>query len=187
MNARAGIKVDKTTFYRFIERQAEGHFEFDKGQIVQHMTGGTFDHSQIISDLVIALRAHLPRKDWAISTQSRGVDTGETVRYPDVVVAPVGTVRKGLSTSTPALIVEVLSPSTAELDLSTKPAEYTSLSTLAAYIAASQDTPELTVRQRGADGVFPSTPATIRGRGARIEIAGLGISLSLADIFVGID
>jgi Uma2 family endonuclease len=38
----------------------------------------------------------------------------------------------------PALIVEVLSPSTTGIDLNTKPGEYLSIATLDAYIVASQ-------------------------------------------------
>lgn len=186
MNARAGIKVDKATFYRFIERQAEGHFEFDRGSIVQHMTGGTFDHAQIITDLVVTLRALLSRQDWAVSTQSRGVDTGNTVRYPDVVVEPAGSARKTLSTEAPVLIFEVLSPTTAELDLNTKPAEYTGLASLLAYVVVSQDVTELTVWQRTGDGKFPDAPASIRGPDAMLELNALGISISLASIYASI-
>ena len=186
MNARVGIKIDKATFFRFVERQAEGHFEFDRGQIVQLMTGGTFTHSQIITAFVVSLHALLSRTAWAISSQSRGVDTGETVRYPDVVVEAAGADAKALSTTTPALIVEVLSPSTAELDLNAKAAEYTSLGSLAAYIVASQDKPELLVWQRGPDGRFADAPARIEGREARLELTGLGISIPLASIYGGV-
>ena len=183
MNANAGIKVDKATFYRFIERQAEGYFEFVSGEIVRHMTGGTFDHSQITTDLVTTLRALLSRKEWAVSTQNRGVDTGETVRYPDVVVEAAGSARKTLSTSSPTLIVEVLSPSTAELDLNTKPAEYTGLASLSAYVVVNQDRPELLVWQRDANGRFPDAPARIMGRDSILEIPALAIAVSLASLY----
>ena len=136
MNARAGIKVDKATFYRFIERQSEGHFEFDRGSIIQHMTGGTFDHAQITTDIVVTLSALLSRKERTISTQNRGVDTGETVRYQDVVDEQVGGTRKALSTASPILVFEVSSPTTIELDLNTKPAESTASASLIAYIVA---------------------------------------------------
>ena len=186
MNANAGIKVDKATFYRFIERQTEGHFEYDRGRIVQHMTGGTFDHTELVSAFMFALHALLPRPEWSINSQSRGVDTAVTVRYPDVVVERAGGSRKGLFTTTPALIVEVLSPTTSELDLNVKPAEYMSLASLAAYIVASQDRPECTVWLRGADGRFPDAPLLIAGREQVIEIAALGLTIALAEVYQGI-
>lgn len=187
MNTRVGIKVDKAAFFRFVERQVEGHFEFDRGRIVQLMTGGTFAHSQIITDFVVALRASLPREAWAISSQNRGIDAGETVRYPDVVVEPAGGNLKALSTTIPALIVEVLSPSTEELDLNRKPAEYTSLASLSAYVVASQDRPELMVWRRSADGRFGDAPESIEGKGASLDLPELGIAVPLASIYASID
>ena len=183
MNANAGIKVDKATFYRFIERQAEGHFEYDRGRIVQHMTGGTFDHVQIINDFSFVLRGLLARRDWVVTGQSRGIDTPATIRYPDVVVERAGGQRKGLSTTTPTIIVEVLSPSTSELDLTVKPGEYMSLASLEAYIVASQDRPECTVWLRGADGRFPEVPQLISGRASEIRIDRLGIAIPLGDVY----
>ena len=59
MNANAGIKVDKATFFRFIERQAEGRFEYDRGHIVQLMSGGTLRHASIIKRLEVALDRQL--------------------------------------------------------------------------------------------------------------------------------
>ncbi len=184
MNARAGIKVDKATFYRFIERQAEGHFEFDRGSIVQHMTGGTFDHAQIVNEFNFVLRRLLSRRLWVVTGQNRGVDTPETVRYPDVLVEPVGSAGKGLSTSSPVIVVEVLSPSTAELDLNTKPTEYMSLPSLMAYVVASQDAPLLTVWQRSAEGGFPDEPVQISGPGGILEIEALGLSIPLSEIYL---
>lgn len=186
MNATAGIKVDKATFYRFIERQAEGRFEYDRGRIVQHMTGGTLDHAQIVNDLSFVLRRLLSRKDWVVTGQSRGVDTGETVRYPDVLVERRGASAKGLSTDSPTLIIEVLSPSTAELDLNVKPAEYMSLASLQAYIVASQDEPRLTAWQRQPDGTFPDQPQIVHGLAEMLRVPSLGLEVPLADIYQGL-
>ena len=186
MNANAGIKVDKATFSRFIERQTEGHFEYDRGRIVQHMTGGSFNHAQIVNDFNFVLRGLLSRRDWVVTGQNRGVDTGETVRYPDVLVEPVGGAGKEQWTTTPTLIVEVLSPSTAEFDLAVKPAAYMGLATLEAYIVASQDRAECQVWQRPADGRFPEAPEMISGRDSVIRIDHLGLAIPLGDTHQGI-
>ena len=185
MNARAGIKVDKATFYRFIERQAEGRFEYDRGSIVQQMTGGPFNHAQIVNDFSFVLRGLLSRSAWVVTGQSRGVDTGETVRYPDVVVEPIGGARKGLSTTRVSLLIEVLSPSTAELDLTVKPAEYMQLAELQAYIVASQDRPEVRIWLRDNDGRFPDTPALVEGLDKMIEISAMSLKIPMAEIYVG--
>jgi hypothetical protein len=37
MNARTFISVDKAAFYLFIVTEPEGHYEFERGRIVQQM------------------------------------------------------------------------------------------------------------------------------------------------------
>ena len=186
MNARAFLEVDKATYFEFLERQAEGRFEYDRGRIVPLMTEATFDRAQVVSDFNFVLRSLLSRRESVVSGQNRGVDTGNTVRYPDVLVEPAGNTGKGMSTSTPVLIVEVLRPSTAELDNNAKPAEYMSLPSLVTYVVASQDGPELLVWQRGADGGFPDQPMQCKGREQTLEIAALGIAIPLAEVYRGI-
>ena len=186
MNANATVLVDKATFFRFIERQAEGRYEYDRGRIVQHMNGGTFDHMCVVQGFVSCIGQRLARGEWVVTSQGRGVETSETVRYPDIVVEAPGAARKGLSTDKPAILIEVLSPSTRELDLTVKPPEYMSLASLAAYIVASQDGPDCMVWLRGADGRFPDAPKRIEGRDEAIEIAALGLAIALAEVYQGI-
>ncbi len=183
MNARAGIKVDKATFYRFIERQTEGRFEFDRGSIVQLMSGGTYSHSKLIKRLEVALDRQLDSLEWEVTSQSRGVDTGETVRYPDIVVEAAGADERGLSTGNPMLVIEVLSPSTEEVDLNVKPGEYMSLPSLVAYIVASQTSPRLTVWQRDVGGGFPDAPEFVEGPDAVLLIEALAVDIALAEIY----
>jgi Uma2 family endonuclease len=115
------------------------------------------------------------------------VEIGEDIRYPDVVVERLLGDGSGLTTTTPVLIVEVLSPSSTGRDMSVKLAEYTSLASLEVYIVASQEEPICWVWQRGGAGRnFSREPAEVAGRNASIEIVGLGISLPLAELYLGI-
>ena len=183
MNANAGIKVDKATFFRFIERQAEGRFEYDRGHIVQLMSGGTLRHASIIKRLEVALDRQLDSLAWQITSQSRGVETSETVRYPDVLVEASGADWQGLATTKPVLVIEVLSPTSEDIDLVIKPREYLSLPSLVAYIVASQNKPHLTVWLRDSDGGFPAEPNVVEGPDAVLAIDALGIDISLAEIY----
>ena len=115
MNVRAHIKVDKAAFFRFIASQAEGRFEYERGRIVQQMTGGTLAHSLIAQRFISAFERRLDAECWAVTGHSRGVETPGTVRYPDVVVEPMSAALQDLSTKIPAVIVEVLSPTTEEM------------------------------------------------------------------------
>lgn len=175
MNAFA--RVDKQTFYRFAAEHAEQRYEFVRGRIVQQMTGGTRDHGQVSRRITRLLEDQLDDQNWAV-LPDRGVETPETIRYPDIVVEPADEPGDSLSTARPVLVVEVLSPSTVATDLDVKPAEYLGLASLDAYIVASQHEAECLVWVRGADGQF-SAPVEIRGIDSTIDITGRGFDLHL--------
>lgn len=186
MNVRAHIKVDKAAFFRFVTSQAEGRFEYDRGQIVQQMTGGTLAHSLISQRFISAIERRLDAKAWAVTGHSRGVETPVTVRYPDVLVEPMSGAMKGLSTEVPAVVAEVLSPTTEEMDLNVKLAEYRGIASLQAYIVASQDEARCWVWLRTADEGIPELPAEISGLGRSIDIPALSVSIPVAEIYSGI-
>jgi len=179
--------VDKPTFYRFIETADEQHrYEFVRGWIMQQQAGGTFKHARLGKAFVEALSRALDRDTWVVLGSDRGIDTGETVRHADAVVEQLGAADNSLSTEAPVLIVEVLSQSSEERDLSAKPVDYLSLTSLEAYIVASQDEPLCYVWLKGADRTFKSEPSTVKGRDQVIQVRALGIAISLGDIYRGI-
>lgn len=185
MNARVFIPVDKAAFYRFIAKEPEGRYEFERGRIVQQLTGGTQKHFRIAQRFLLALIAQVDPKRW-IALTDWGVETSKTVRYGDVVVFPTGESSANLWTSNPALIVEVLSPSSVARDMDVKPIEYRSLPTVQAYIVASQDGAACLAWIRGADGTFPAQPVEYAA-GDVIAVPSLGVAIPLADIYAGID
>lgn len=184
MTISAPLKVSKAEFFEFVQTQ-EGRFEWEQGRIVQQMTGGTFDHSDLVQRFARSLMRQLDEAQWVVLFE-RGVETEETVRYPDVVVEAAGAPRKSLSTSAPALIIEVLSPTSEKRDLGAKPVEYASLASLQAYIAASQDGPECWVWRRSADGVMPTDAELVAGSQAAIAVPALGVTFDLGEIYRGI-
>jgi Uma2 family endonuclease len=186
VNVRAHIKVDKAAFFRFVTSQAEGRFEYDRGRIVQQMTGGTLAHSLISQRFISAFERRLDANAWAVTGHSRGVETPTTVRYPDVLVEPMPGPLKALSTEVPAVVVEVLSPTTEEMDLNVKLPEYRGIASLKAYIVASQDEALCWVWLRAADESIPEQPDEVHGLEGSIGIAALGISIPLAEIYRGV-
>ena len=186
MNVSAYLKVDKAAFFKFVASQAEGRFEFEEGRIVQQMSGGTFAHSLISQRFVSAFEKRLDSKLWAVTGHSRGVETAATVRYPDTLVESMGTDHHGLSTDAPVAIVEVLSPTTEQLDMNVKPAEYMSLPSLEAYIIASQNAPQCWVWLRDSAREFAEVPKERSGLQATVEIEVLGIAIPLVEIYRGI-
>jgi hypothetical protein len=133
VNISQHIKVDKATFFRFIAAQAEGRYEYDRGRVVQQMTGGTLAHSLVSQHFITAFERRLDANAWAVTGQSRGVETPVTVRYSDVLAEPMSGAVKGLATEVPAVVAEVLSPTTEEMDLNVKLSEHTGIASLEAY------------------------------------------------------
>ena len=86
------------------------------------------------------------------------------------------------------MIIEVLSPSSAGVDLNTKPGEYFSLASLDAYIVASQSEPAMLLWVRDADGKFPESGEEISGMDQSISVKGreLAFTLVFREIYQGI-
>ena len=182
MNVRTFIKVDKSTFFRFVEGQDEGRYEYVKGRIMQQ-AGGTLKHAQIARRLVRALEDDLDPTKWIVCGSDRAVETDTTIRYPDVVVELVGADPESHSTREPVLVIEVLSDTSEDRDLYIKPAEYMNIPSLEAYIIASQDVPTCLVWTRDDRRQFPDEPAEITGRDALILIPALSIEIHLDDVY----
>lgn len=187
MNERAFVKVDKADFYRFVTapEQCERRYEFERGRIVQQMTGGTKRHHGLAQRFVQIIISQISPARWDVLTD-RGVETEQSVRYPDVIVEPRDEDGDSLATTRPALIIEVLSPSSTARDLDVKPSEYMSLASLHAYIVASQDEPACLVWLRGADGNFPAEPGEMRGYQGTIDIRALSLVIPLGEVYRGL-
>lgn len=132
------IKVDKATFYRFIANVPDNErYAYVRGRIVQQQQGGTRRHGTIAGNLADALRRHFDKAN-GIVTEGHGVETAETIRFGDVVVEPVAGDPASIATTDPALVVEILSPSSGDRGLNEKPEEYLSLPSLQVHIVAAQ-------------------------------------------------
>src|SRR5262245_20886514 len=154
------------------------------------MTGGTLAHSLVAQRFISAFERRLDANIWVVTGHSRGVETAATVRYPDVLVEPlpvsVSGAMQGLTTEVPAVIVEVLSPTTEEMDLNVKLAEYRSIASLEAYIVASQDDALCWLWLRPADSSIPELPNEIAGLERTIDIPALAVSIPLREVYRGI-
>ena len=82
------------------------------------------------------------------------------------------------------MVAEILSPSTATVDLGDKVGEYLGLASLAVYLVLAQDEPKAWLWLRGPDG-FPVASQVISGADATIPIPQLGLDLPMAEIYAG--
>jgi Uma2 family endonuclease len=128
--------------YLALDRMAEFKSEYVDGRIVA-MTGGSWDHSAIISDLGGEIRARVRGRPCAThgGTLRVKVGSGRYV-YPDLLVV-CGTPRleDGVHDTllNPTLIIEVLSPSTELYDRGEKFAHYRTIESLMEYVLVAQD------------------------------------------------
>lgn len=133
------------------------------------------------------MKAELDSDTWAVGIADIAVEIGDDIRYPDVLVERLADDGTALSTDKPIILVEILSPSSVDVDMSIKLAEYTRLSSLETYVVASQDEPICWVWQRsGESRAVPAKPAEIKGRDKVIELTAPAICLPLAAIYRGI-
>jgi Uma2 family endonuclease len=185
MNALLDLRMDNATFLQWVQGR-EGRFELERGRVVRQLTGGSRNHAVLVGRIVMALGNRLDLAIWNVCPTDLAVDIADGVRYPDVLVERTGQDGNELATTDPVVLVEVLSPSSVVRDLKTKLREYTALSSLQAYIVASQDEPIVWIWQRNADGSFPSDPDECSGRSADLPIDHLGITIPLAELYRGI-
>jgi Uma2 family endonuclease len=184
MNVQLDLRMGKPEFFTWVQAQ-EGRYELAGNRVVM-MTGGSRGHAILVRRLAAALEKRLDGNRWTVLTSDFAVDVGpSTVRNPDVVVDVAGGRLKDLTATSPTLIAEVISPSSAKDDLGTKRDEYVRLPSLSVYLVLAQDEAKARVWMRGAGGFSPD-PTVITGHNAVIEFASLGIDVPLAEIYAGV-
>jgi Uma2 family endonuclease len=180
MNANLPASVDKAAFIAWVQTREQKRFELVDGMIVE-AEPHTLGHARTIGNIAASLEAKLDRKLWH-TLLSFGVDTGpSTIHDPDVMVDSGGHTKDVLANA-PILLAEVLSPSSATIDLGDKPSEYMRLPSLLAYLVLSQDERKAWVWVRNESG-FPAGAEVIAGGDGVIRIPVLAIELPLAEIY----
>ena len=183
MNVQLPLHIDKAAFLAWVQGR-EGRYELAGGRVVM-MVGASRNHGVIVGNLFSLIREQLDPGAWTI-IQDFGLDAGpETLRYPDIVVDRRGGRGGDFTATSPALLAEVLSPSTAEIDLGDKAAEYLQLPSLSAYLVMAQAEPKAWIWVRGAHG-FPPKPTIVGGLDKVIHVASLQLALPLGAIYAGV-
>lgn len=126
----------------------DGRWEFD-GFAPVAMTGGTVNHSQIIQNVLVALRERLHGSGCRPLGPDAGVATvGDAVRYPDALVTC--TKAPGTAHLVPGVVVvfEVLSPNSGRIDRIVKLREYRAVPTIRRYVIVEHNSIGLVVLER---------------------------------------
>jgi Uma2 family endonuclease len=184
MNVQLPVHMDKAAFLEWVQGR-DGRFELANGQTIM-MVGASRTHGLIVSNLMAIVRGQLDPREWSVIADF-GLDAGpETLRYPDIVVDRAGGSGGDLTASAPALVIEVLSPSSLRLDLGDKAAEYLRLPSLRAYLVFAQDEPKAWA-WTGEQTRLPPAPAVIGGQDKIVYIKEMQLALPLGAVYAGTD
>lgn len=175
--------------YLEIERAAEFRSELVDGEMVA-MSGGSYEHSTVISNLAGELRNRLKGRPCRPTASDLRVFAPESnlYTYPDVVVVcgqPQFLDDRRDTLLNPTLLAEVLSPSTERYDRGRKFGHYREIASLTEYLLVAQDAPRIEQYVRADDGRWIFREAT--GLEASIELPSLGIHLPLAEVYDQVD
>jgi Uma2 family endonuclease len=189
MRRRAAVseaRIPQWSLHEFLawEERQEARYELVDGQ-PRLMTGGTQAHHLIALNIVATLRDRLrgsPCRPWGSDLR---VLTGTgNARYPDALI-DCGTFEPSShNASEPVVIFEVLSRSTAWLDLQAKLRDYDATPAIRHYVVVAQDEPNVVLWARDESGRLVLGAALTRMED-RLLLEPRGVTLTLADIYAG--
>ena len=171
--------------YLVWEPQQEIRYEYLNGEVVA-MTGGTVPHNDIAINLLMALLPSIRAKGCRINMADVKLQiAGSSLYYyPDLIVScdPKDlTARQFLQF--PKLIVEVLSPGTADKDRSEKFTDYQTIPTLQEYLLINSEKVSVECYRRGEGRMWLYYPHT---SGDTLTLQSLDMSLPLQQIYAGV-
>lgn len=180
-------KVTEEEYLR-LERPAERKSEFVGGEIFA-MAGGSVVHSLLAMNWGVELGSKLRGRGCHVFSSDARIRTPVTgsFLYPDVSVVCGGwRLHEGAGDilTNPRVIIEVLSPSTADYDRGRKFELYREIPELAEYILVHADSPhvEQFTRQPDASWIFRE----YRGLEASVALTSIDCVIRFADVYAGV-
>lgn len=173
---------------------SETYLAFERASDVKHelvdgdlylMTGASREHNLIVFNLAATLGAQLKNRPCeAYANDMRVKVRGSNYTYPDLVATCEPPEFEDAYVDTllnPALLIEVLSPSTEQYDRGKKFEAYRTLHSLQEYVLIAQERPyiEQYVRQSEMTWIF----SEVSGLDASVTLRSIGCTFLLADIY----
>jgi len=173
--------------YRAIEEKAEGRSEYRDGEIVP-MSGGSLNHSRTGGNIFAFLKFLLRDSKFEPINSDLRLWIPEYKRglYPDVMVfagEPQLNENRNDEVLNPTLIIEVLSPSTADYDRKSKFRMYRSISSFCEYLLVEQDEPFIEKYSKQSQGWLLSDFNDLE---KSISLESIGVELPIAESYLGV-
>ncbi len=180
----AAVRTDRVSpeEYLAFERAAEERHELVHGRIVA-MSRGTFKHSLIAARLITALGSAIGDRPCMVLSSDMRIKTADRYTYADVsvVCGPVELEDNHRDTLLkPAVIIEVLSPSTEAYDRGDKFASYRTLNSVTDYVLVAQDKIRVEHFHRQPDSAWPVTECS---QGDQLVLDRIGCTIAIDDIY----
>lgn len=183
MSSAERLEVFSVNQYLSLEEQALIKSEYIDGWI-RAMTGGTVRQNRVKVNGLILLGTLLKGRTcqpYDSDMKLRIHHHGRTrFYYPDIQVVCDSNDATAVYQDHPVLVIEVLSPSTRQIDLDEKMTAYLGISSLECYIALEQYQPIAIVMRRTLGGFLRES---IEGLDANIDLPFLECSLSMREIY----
>ncbi len=149
------IRLGGWTLERYLREAPESAiWEFVRGEVVMH-SPATAEHQDLVRFLLRLLDGYCEARGWGkVLTGPAAVQLApDVVREPDLFVLPPEEVPKARGTplrARPALVIEVISPSTRTIDLVEKAQDYAA-ARIPEYWAVDLERRELAVHRQGSE------------------------------------
>ena len=178
---------DVESYLAWEKTQSERH-EYFAGEVFA-MSGGTDAHYTILLNTATSLKVALSGKPCRafLSGMKLRVDRADAVFYPDVFVTCDPRDRQpeaSLAKQHPALIIEVLSDSTAAFDRGRKFEHYQQIDTLQEYLLIEQDRKHADLFRKNSEGLWVLHPA---GEGDVVRLESVGAALALDGLYEDVE
>lgn len=175
--------------YLATERQAEFKSEYYQGEVFA-LTGAGNNHNIITTNLVGQLYNSLRGKNCQVYSNDMRlhIPLNRLYTYPDVMVlcgSKEFTDDKKDTLLNPEIIIEVLSPSTADYDRGTKFMLYRSISTLIHYILIDSRSHHIEKYSKNSEGNWVLTE--FRDLQTKLFLENLNLEILLTDIYNGVE
>lgn len=185
LEAMTAVPATKVSYadYLAAERSSDTKHEYVNGEIFA-MAGGSPEHARLAFELGFILKSAFGSRSCVVLTSDARVRIEATGRstYPDLTVV-CGKLETSAddpdAITNPAVLVEVLSPTTASSDRGDKWAHYRRIPSLQAYLLVSQDEPRIECfRRDGARWIYEEA-----GAGESLRIGGVDVEVAIDQLY----
>jgi Uma2 family endonuclease len=151
---------------------------------IEMMTGASRRHDHIVFNLLAEIGRQLRGSPCRGFTADTAVRTATGRRRPDAGVECGRLDDESYEAGEVRMVIEVLSPSTRDLDTFGKLDEYKAIDSMDHILLVEPNAPQAILWSRAADRTW--SLARIEGLQASVDVASLGITLKLEDLYSGL-